>query len=709
MRFLKFVKDLSLDYSFFIEHHGLEEPPSDLSQIPVYSKVVSSSLLFSFLLKKYLHQIRMGTVLPNSNLPDLPWRETFNGTRRALRFLSTPDEILLWYAKTAQISNNIVQLLDIPCNVVVPFLSYLKTIFHNNCDFLDSHWFKYLDLSVLAGYPIMKHRELSDDPVLWLSSPVESKYTGSWWFERFKTTFYQNTILRTNILSYRDYILSRWLWVTDGATRYSEALLDDELVRTKFGAAISLSNDTLLEHAYLNHESAFKIGVFLKPDEPGYKRRLIANVTLGAYLLASYIRYYLENSIQNKPQFLALDLTILDKVDVLELIRNGQTMVPLDESAYDYHVSSESWAGFQAFLLDLDVNNEAFHLFAQYKDNATWEFEGNTGRWLSGMPSGLALTSFLNSWMNFIKQDHIIPGRLQFAAGDDVLTSPFFSGVDLEAVATEYEKFGSSVNATKNWVSQKYAEYLKVLYHTNGTTGYPARVYSSLIWAGKERSFLPSDKLPELAELFKQFYDRLGQELDVRVVSKDLAAAVSHKVKGFNAREAEKWLHSPRAYGGFGLLPYSYFSWDWKTTILKKRKYTQVIIKVPDVNFYGTEVELVTRKRPLHIKRRYETGAPLRLPTPLTMEDWEARLNGDDIPIKGKFGRMALDIIPLPTINHVSTATVAEFAEMWGFNVLPNIKGDSSTIVDALVLASIALKNRILEFFRSRKIRQFAN
>lgn len=100
------------------------------------------------------------------------------------------------------------------------------------------------------------------------------------------------------------------------------------------------------------------------------------------------------------------------------------------------------------------------------------------------MPSGLALTSFLNSWMNYIKQARVVPGRLQWAAGDDVLVSPFVEK-SLVEVAEQYAKFGSEVNAQKNWVSRRYAEYLKVLFTSGGTTGYPARVYSSLMWAGQ--------------------------------------------------------------------------------------------------------------------------------------------------------------------------------------------------------------------------------
>lgn len=649
------------------------------------------------------------TISINSKLPNKPWRDTFNGVRRALRFLKTPDNILSFYIERSQISKTVLKLLDVPVNSLIPFLSYVKTLFHNNCDFLTNEWRHYLDIQNIAGYPSMEDRDMSDDPELWLSTPTISEYTTEWWRSAFSTTYYsQQFSSNPDILSYREYVLNRWLWITDGATRYTKATLDGELVKTKFGAALSLSDGELLEHAYLQHPSSNIIGVFLKPDEPGYKRRLIANVSLGPYLVASYIRYFFDKTIGSNPDFMHLKVSVGDRIDIMEMLRNGHTMVPLDESSYDYNVSKESWDGFTSFLHDLDPQNEAFRLFAHYKDNAKWEFDGKEGSWLSGMPSGLALTSYLNSWMNFIKQKHIIPGTPAFAAGDDVLTSPTFNGVDLEAVAQEYAKFGSVINATKNWISQNYAEYLKILVSSRGTSGYAARIFSSLIWAGKVRTFLPSDRLPELSELFKQFFDRLGQPFDVDLVASDLASAVSHKVAGFNRSSAREWLHSPRAYGGFGLFPYVYKTWSWKVDVIKKKKYENVIIRVPDVNFYGQEVTLVAVSRPLHVNRRFAIGEPLRLRTPTTLEEWEARLNREDIPVKGKYASMALDVIPLPTINFVSTAVVALFAQQWKYHVFPNIRGDVSTIDDALILASIDLRNRIIQYMKANHITELS-
>lgn len=110
-------------------------------------------------------------------------------------------------------------------------------------------------------------------------------------------------------------------------------------------------------------------------------------------------------------------------------------------------------------------------------------------------------------------------------------------------------------------------------------------------------------------------------------VAKDLSRAVSQKVGGFNSVVAREWLHSPRAYGGFGRLPYNDTTFTWEAKVLKRKTYTNVVIRVPDVNFYDSTVKLVKGRRPL-VAASYRVGPPLILPLPVDILEWEARLNG---------------------------------------------------------------------------------
>lgn len=168
------------------------------------------------------------------------------------------------YCSDASIPVELVSVLDWPVDAALSFFDAIKLRFHQNVDTLDATWPNYMDLGNLAGYPKMEDRELKDDPVAWLSSPPTSLYSESWWHNQFLETFGESLVGNTlGLLSYEDFVLNRWLWSTGGATSLSKALLDGSPVKTKFGAALSLTDKQLLDIA---RAPSSVIGVFLKPD-----------------------------------------------------------------------------------------------------------------------------------------------------------------------------------------------------------------------------------------------------------------------------------------------------------------------------------------------------------------------------------------------------------------------------------------------------------
>lgn len=84
-------------------------------------------------------------------------------------------------------------------------------------------------------------------------------------------------------------------------------------------------------------------------------------------------------------------------------------------------------------------------------------------------------------------------------------------------------------------------------------------------------------------------------------------------------------------------------------------------------------------------------------------------MNGDDIPVKGQFGRMALDIIPLPSIDFVSTSRMSSFAAMWGYNVYPNLRGRSDRVAARLVSASLKLVDFVRNWMSANGVATLAN
>lgn len=637
----------------------------------------------------------------NLNYNDIPWSDTFNGTRRCLRFLKNPRSIIHEYFRWCGLKSSTIfeRLLDYSIQIVLPFFDKLKQLLHQNITHLPPECRYFFDIPTIAGYPSMKDRLLTDNPHEWLSNPSQTIYTSQWWTNAFLKTFGQAIIKEPEyILTLNEFAHNRWLWVTDGATRFSKLEVDGETLKTKLGAAVSLTDqelDKLIEEAIERPNSlASVIGVFIKPDEKGYKRRLIANVPLGGYIIAAYIRYLIESFVGSTPLFMKLSPTIDEMINVIDILKTKRLALPLDESAYDYNVTRESWEGFFGFLHHIFPHNKGVKYFKKYFDVAFWQFDNEKGKWLAGMPSGLALTSFLNSWMNYIKQGTITPGLINWAAGDDVLTFPYNEEVSLEAISEDYAKFGAVANPIKNWKSTRYAEYLKRFYSSTGTSGYPARIWSSLIWAGNERFYLPSDRLPEITELFKQFFDRIGLPLNEKYVAADLSRAISNKIDGFDTNLAIKWLHSPRVHGGFGCLPYNSLTFTWEVGDVRSKQVKNNLIRIPRFLEYSGEVKLKVGTYKLNTTS-YRCGSSFKLAQVTTMDEWEKRLNREDIDYHGPFQSLIMDVIPLPSINFVSTTMMSSFASEMKFNSYPNLHGSWNTIASRLVNASLGLVDLI--------------
>jgi hypothetical protein len=648
--------------------------------------------------------------LTNEKLPNISFGSTFNGKRRALQYLTTASMIFRKYLNLVGIAEEqkILDLLDLPVNLVVPFFSKLKTNLLLDIDYLPSEIRYWIDWSNLSGYPKMAFRELKDDPDEWLVKDVPTSPSASWWSSQFKKTFEENIVASPiQVKSLRQFALDRWMWVTSGATTFSHAMINDKVVKTKFGAALSLSDDEILDLVF-NRSEKDVIGVFIKPDEKGFKRRLIANVPLGPYIVAAHVLYVIKLFVGSTPSYNKFDMNLGEHLDIVTMLQKGVIAIPLDESSWDYNFSRTTWIGFTDFIEKEFSPFVDVSFFRTFFDQAHWVFGERSGPWNAGMPSGLALTSYLNSWVNYIKQTVIQPTSLKFyAAGDDALNlRALDDDIDMNVLSERYKKlFSAEVKVTQNWKARQYAEFLKTIYSKDGLTGYPARVYSSLIWAIDLRDDgSPATRLNEIASLWKQLYDRIGKPMDEREVAADLARSIKNKVKGFTTAMAKDWLHSPKAFGGFGKIPYNDKVFEWEAEAVKKSKYQKVIIRVPDLVEYVGKFELKIKEEKIKKNVVFKTGPPPKLKEIESVEDWEGRLNGEDSPVKGKYGRMAMQTIPLPEIDFVSTNMMSKLASENKFNVYPNLVGAPNSVNSRLILGSEMLVQTCLDLMRSFRI-----
>lgn len=648
--------------------------------------------------------------------PVTPWHYSFQmDKRRAARWLRTPEDILTQYFKFLQVdAKHWLKLLDYPLSICLPLFKAIKTYIHTHYDQLGLAARYFVDIDSISGIPPNSLRTQSDDPYKWLTQSVKTEYTQAWWKQQFFTTFCDCAV-RTplEVLSFSDFVKARWLWVTEGASKFSKLYLDQTYVRTKFGAAVSLTDAELmgLVQNALHGTRDQQIGVFIKSDEASYKNRLIANVPLGGYLIAAYIRYLIESYCTAKPKFAKLMPTFGDKINIIDMIRSGYQIYPLDESAYDYHVTRESWLGFIDFMKEAFPNNRGVQYFEVLFNNTSWIFNDKQGKWLKGMPSGLALTSLLNSWMNYIKQLTIVPGHLNWACGDDVLAVPFDQDLTLQQIEEQYNKFGSETNAAKNWTSYRFGEYLRVLYSRNGTTGYPARIWGTLLFAYDMSFRAPIDRLNENTSIWKLLFDRLGLPMDEDMVVRDLVWAMWKvevfylgQPKKFNKQIAKLWLHAFRVNGGYGKVPNNQLAFNWQFSEKKVAEYINSRIRLPRVVSSWGNVKLIITPQPLKTDVALYYGEPYSLPPIETEEEWIARLNREDLPDKGPFTSLVLDPIPLPVMDFVSIANMSQIAQQYGFNAYPNLHGSWITINSRLCLQSLKLVDHVTELKQQHNI-----
>lgn len=638
---------------------------------------------------------------------DIPFYETFHGTRRVLQHLKDPVQIYSAYFTLLDLVQpaSISQILSSPLNIVVPFFSEMKRLLHVYINDLPPLAYCYSELETICGYPIAKYRVQDDSAFDWLTKPTSETHSAAWWFVNILRVFQTNRAKpRQVLLSLREFIHNRWLWVTSGASSESEAIFNQTKLKTKFGAAISLSDDQLfhlVEQA--QRPENFNIQIFVKPDERGYKKRLIANVKLGGYLIAAYIRYLIEWYQGSEPKWMTATLRPDDDVTIIQLLQQGQRAVPLDESKYDYHVSRESWLGLISVLHHLFPDNEGVQAFDRFFSVSRWYDRSNHtfGPWLKGMPSGLAITSIGNTLFNYVKQS-AVESPVHYALGDDALI--FNEQYTLTQLELYYDTFGAVVNSKKNWESRAYAEFLHYLYTRHSRAGYPARIYGSMIYALKFTDVTPMVRLNELATLWYNFFVRAQIEPKQDIIYRDLSRAVSTSFK-WPTSTIDKWIHSPAALGGYGMLPYQYYRFKIKTKTVdyfyENVRINPGPVKVPIKTTVSIHKYIIA-------PRSFVCIRPPRLPPITTLEEWEMLLRHESPLDSQSRTREDYGLIPLPRLPNVSVSVISMFARKWNFYEYYNLHGTFLARTSRLIAASIFLAAKIQEFMHLRFMDYYA-
>lgn len=637
----------------------------------------------------------------DESYPDVPFQDTFNGNRRCLQFLHTPLEIFLYYFKLQKIPppNSIPDILSSSIQKVVPFLSSIKDFYHKHIDSLPPIAYLYIELATIAGYPKEEMKNMSDNPVEWLSILNYDSHSPQWWSNQIYTVL-QSSAKPKEFLSFEQFISSPWLWVTDGAAPSSRLFLDGKKVRSKFGAALSMDpKQLMLEVLNSIKPDTNNMQIFTKPDEKGFKRRLISNLDLGSYLIASYIRYLIESLCTSHPYWMTATTSFNADLNVINKLRNNETAIPLDESQFDHHVSRNAWLGFIGAMNTIFPNNLGVHLFIQLFENTYFIHDSNRYQWLKGMPSGLALTAMCNTLFNYVKQSHI-HSDVHFALGDDAL---IFGDYNLDTLSEFYNSFGSEVNPHKNWKSNQYADYLHFIYTKHGRVGVPARIYSSLIYAAKFTDSTPLQRINEITLLFKDFFDRSCLFPDENLIAADLSRAVSNKWARFNKEAALNWLHIPKAYNGFGLLPYTFKFFSTKDETVEQKYSGNIYHLDPKHKIIRSTFQI----RPVKVKR---TKYVLCRQRPIKIDskkEWLDIINGRSSKYSRNQMQYMQETIPLPEIPFISDSRLSLIAKNLGYNAIANAHGSLLARTTRFMLASLDLAAQMVQQLKKLRIRVY--
>lgn len=460
---------------------------------------------------------------------------------------------------------------------------YLKNIISKK--FPVQEWINYVDVQTLFGYPKRYFRYFKEGEDVTLKN---------WLLEEKNIVLERKEILnvftdilgsvsppdQTEELKFSTWITMRQNWINDGAAKYSRLTVNGKKIRTKKGVGLSLTDDDLLKLVEPEIYTNDGLKVFVKDDEKGLKGRFVVNASFGFYLKQKFLIDHIIKNCLGKDKRLAMFGKSDQRIAETMYSLSKFTHIPLDFSSFDQTVVF-TW--FEAFddWCDLHLTGDFKQIATELKENRTkmkvFNSEGDfIGFWKNGLPSGLYATAFFGSLINLASQVLVSKwsGGLYepFAAqGDD--GDIIYKGSNNPSMAylsSLYEKMGLVVNPQKNWITPGLTEFLKCVVTPYNVYQYPIRVFSSLAWnyPGSYESTVGSEKLINLATLWKDFFDRLGRN-DENLMIDDIFEGTFSKLK-WSKKTISEWLHTHPILGGFGLWPLRFnFRFKWKSEQVK--------------------------------------------------------------------------------------------------------------------------------------------
>lgn len=374
--------------------------------------------------------------------------------------------------------------------------------------------------------------------------------------------------------TFDQFLMDRKAWATAGS--HSGALdgIRTPYRKTKWAAAMLLSDDQLRQMAWTNDVRKYICKAFVK-NEKVYRRvaRLVINASFPIMIHLAYIMHLFKvisetssiASANNKTKmwetilsYKDLDSRDIEQFDhqqrkqnvldgVSEAVLRIMTLLPgMAEEVFRSHNQFLHIANNTQVALTLPKNATSPKLYVILD-------------WLNGMLSGLPITSEFNSIFN-LTMNTILTREV----GAPLNLTPYTMGDDFIAGVTKY---GDSVAIWKQYLVRNFSikpsgsqlghwgEFLRYVPDTKTQTvrGYPIRAVGALCWT-QDPSQLPNTKGDQLSKVSTLYSCLSSRGMDHRQCEKS-AVRESSNITGWNTHQAGQWLHTSGALGGAAISP----------------------------------------------------------------------------------------------------------------------------------------------------------
>lgn len=451
-----------------------------------------------------------------------------------------------------------------------------------------TNWYQYVDIQTLFGWRQQPSGKPIWDKILgWVSEKFIPTYNGS--NKTFDQKFREKVriVLRSGSKKNNRMDISPEKFCVDVTQTGTKGSALDETKETfgyEYGdEKIKTKKNKYAKSLYYSVKKKIEI-LFRKGERKANttvkmefhpKVRTIINADYTLTLQMRYIDTWLEEYIKGNSTSTLWQTKEQTKEMWEKMIESiGTWAVPIDQGAFDAHVSSEM----VNIMLEEIYNLMEEEGFGENKDdmlkcmeaiifgiNHTKIFYASLDkewscRWNNGILSGWQWTAFLDTLANVaegmmahdIMREHGIddPGLLFYAQGDDQLKN--FSTIrSCLAYWAAFSTMGFDINIAKNFFSNEHNEFLRKYSVEGELNGYPARMLNGLLWQYPGDLFdkKPLSRLTSMKDNWIKFAQRIKKPWNY-IKQYFLQDARGAKIEKELVRTI---MHMHPVYGGFGL------------------------------------------------------------------------------------------------------------------------------------------------------------